>query len=715
MVKRKAFRTASGRAVVNLDILLRPSSIAIIGASSDPTRIGGRPIQSLIESGYQGAIYPINPTRNEIQGIKAYPNIRDVPGPVDTVIIGLPQDKVIGEIEHCAAKGVRAVVVFTAGFAEHGETGKAKQNRLTEIAAQSGMRIVGPNCLGAFNADAGVWLTFTAAKQPREHKGFRFALASQSGGFGSHILKLANLRGISIRQFLTTGNECDVECGEAIRYFAQDPSVDGIIAYVEGLRTSEAFLEGLAIARANKKPIVLAKVGRTERGAAAARSHTASLAGSDAIYDVIFREFGVHRAVTIEELLDVSYAIEKRKVPANNKVAILTSSGGAGIQSADFAVENGLELPAPSASVRQDMLALVPYASTGNPIDVTAQLTNEPDLLGKFNSIVLRSGEYGAVYNFIGMMAGSASTAQKLLDSMSKAAIEFPKVPQFISVTCPPEITAAYEKAGFLVYEDPARAMKALGALVKFANVFAAPVPPAPKIAQIAAPKVAAGLKFNEATAKKMLARYGVLSPPERLVATPEQAGQAAQQIGFPVAIKVASADILHKTEIGGVALNIDSEGSASAAVGQMQREIPVLVPDAVIDGYLVTSMIRGGVECILGSRNDPVFGPIIMFGLGGVFVELMKDVTFRRVPVSEEEANKMIREVRGFSLLAGYRGKPAADVDALVRAICGLSHFANHNRDVLESVEINPLVVLPKGQGAFALDAVVETMTPTK
>ena len=340
---------------MSLETLLRPASIAIIGASSDPDRIGGRPIRSLIDGGYEGAIYPVNPVRTEIQGLKAYPNIRDVPGHVDTVIVGVPPDKVVAEVENCAAKGVRSAVVFTAGFAEHGEAGRAAQGQLSEIARRSGMRIVGPNCLGVFNADDGVWLTFTSATQPRRHSGFRFALASQSGGFGSHILKLANNRGISVRQFLTTGNECDVECGEAIRYFANEPGVDGIIAYVEGLRSSEAFLQGLETARALKKPIVLAKVGRTEQGAAAARSHTASLTGSDATYDLVLNEFGVHRAATIEELLDVCYALEKRKFPANNKLAIVTTSGGAGIQAADFAFENGLELPSPSESVRKTL------------------------------------------------------------------------------------------------------------------------------------------------------------------------------------------------------------------------------------------------------------------------------------------------------------------------------------------------------------------------
>ena len=338
-------------------------------------------------------------------------------------------------------------------------------------------------------------------------------------------------------------------------------------------------------------------------------------------------------------------------------------------------------------------------------------MTNEKDLLGKFCSAVLKGGEFGAMYTFMGMAAGAPTMAQPLLETMTKAAQDFPDTPQFVSVTCPPEITAAYERAGFLVYEDPARAMKVIGALARFRHCFATPVSASATTPVDPAPKIAADVTFNEVSAKEVLARVGISHPSERLVMTAEAAAKAAQEIGFPVGIKIVSPDIVHKTDVGGVALGLADEAAAIAAVEAMQQQVLANVPGATIDGYLVTAMVQGGVECILGTSRDPVFGPILMFGLGGVLVELMQDVTFRRVPVSEDDARAMIREVRGFPLLDGYRGKPAADIDALIRAICGLSRFVDSNRDVIESVEINPLLVMPKGQGAMALDAVIETV----
>jgi acyl-CoA synthetase (NDP forming) len=691
----------------SLDILLRPRSVAMIGASGDVTRIGGRALRHLKEVGFPGDIFPINPGRDEVQGLKAYKSVEDVPGQPDCAVLALATDVVLPAIEACARKGVRSAVIFSAGFAEMGVEGAALQQRILDVARGAGMRLLGPNCLGMYNLHAKSFLSFSGIFDDVRGTAGRLGLVSQSGGYAGDVVKAAQEVGLDFGVWITTGNEVDIGVGEALRHMAESDDVDVVVGYIEGVRDRDAFFQGLEAAHAKRKPVVVLKVGRTEQGARAAASHTASLAGADGVYNAVFRRYGVYRARTTEEMLDVAYAASRGRFPRNNRIVILTNSGGIGVQAADFAADEQLDTAGVSDEVQAQIAALSPNSATQNPIDLTGQVANDPPMFAKALDIVLTPGGFDMAYCSVGLIAGLPFIKQRLLDSMRESLARHPDTPVGLSFTASPETTAEYKEAGFLCYRDPARAIKALAALASFPAAWDRKLPGAEAIADM--PQLRAGQSFSEAASKALLAQIGVPPPPEHLVTDAQGAVAAARAIGRPVAIKVVSPDILHKTEIGGVALGVAPE-DAGARLEAMAKSVAAAKPEAHIEGYLITPMLAGGVECIVGVHSDPLLGPVIMFGLGGVTVELMKDVTTRLAPVSEDEALEMIRSVKGFPLLDGFRGRPRADVPALARAVCALSRLAAANAKTVRTIEVNPLLVLDAGEGVLALDAVIET-----
>jgi acyl-CoA synthetase (NDP forming) len=691
----------------SLDNFLHPRAVAVVGASGDVTRIGGRALRHLKEVGFTGDIFPINPGRDEVQGLKAYKTVDDVPGRPDCAILALATDAVLPAIEACARKGVRSAVIFSAGFAEMGAKGAALQQRMLEIARSTGMRLLGPNCLGAFNLHAKTFLSFSGVFDDVKGTAGRLGLVSQSGGYAGEVVKSAQEVGLDFGVWITTGNEADIGLGEAIRHLAESKDVDVVVGYIEGVRDRDAFFQGLAAAHASRKPVVVLKVGRTEQGARAAASHTASLAGADGVYNAVFRRYGVYRARSTEEMLDVAYAASRGRFPAGNRIVILTNSGGIGVQAADFAADEQLDTASVSSAVQAQIAALSPNAATENPIDLTGQVANEPAMFARAMDLVLAPGGFDMAYCNIGLIAGIPFIKQRLLDSMLESAVRYPDTPVALTVTAPPDVTGLYKDAGYLCYRDPARAIKALAALATFPAAWARKLPTAEDRAGL--PQFQAGQAFSEAASKTLLARIGVASPAEHLVTDAAGALSAARAIGRPVAIKVVSPDILHKTEIGGVALAVAPD-DAGARLERMHKAVTAAKPLARIEGYLVTPMLTGGVECIVGVHADPLLGPVIMFGLGGVTVELLKDVTTRLAPVDETEALEMIRSVKSFPLLDGFRGRPKADVPALARAVSALSRLAAANAGIVRTIEVNPLLVLNAGEGVLALDAVIET-----
>lgn len=690
----------------SLEALMHPASVAVIGASSDKTRIGGRPVHYLKEGGFTGAIYPINPGREEVQGLKAYPSVEDVPGPVDCAIIATPTDAVLPAIQSCARKGVRAAVIFSAGLAEMGEEGQRIQDEILAVARAHDMRLLGPNCLGMFNTANGTFLTFSGTYDDVVGTSGRIGLVSQSGGYAGELVKQAKRIGLTFGSWITTGNEADVEAGEVIAAYAQDPNIDVILAYLESARNSTTLIAGLEAARRARKPVIVLKVGRSEQGALAAAAHTASLAGADAVYDAVFARYGAYRARSTEEMLDLAYACLQGVYPQGKRLVVITASGGIGVQAADFAQDEGLDVAPLPGDVRDAIQALVPNAGIHNPVDLTGVLAHDPELYARALELILGTGQFDMAYINIGVLAGMAYAAPRLIDSLTPVAARYPHVPKVVAVMATPEIVSAYEAGGYLSFGEPARALRALAGLYHFTQAWARPARAA-GASSGPMPAIPQREGFSEAEAKAFVGAAGVRVPEEHLVQDSAGALAAAAQIGTPVAIKVVSADLLHKSDVGGVALDVPV-ADAGRALDAMRTAVQGHAPAARIDGYLVTPMIRGGTECFLGAQHDPVFGTTMTFGLGGVAVELYRDVATRVAPIGQNEALEMIGAIRAAPLLQGYRGRPKADVAALADAIVRIAALAEANRETVGTIEINPLLVFEEGKGAIALDAVI-------
>ncbi|MES2289133.1 MAG: acetate--CoA ligase family protein [Pseudomonadota bacterium] len=690
----------------SLDAMFAPRSVAVIGASSDQRRFGGRPIQYLLEAGFEGPIYPVNPGRSEIQGLKAYPSITDVPGPVDCALLAISADVTQATIEDCIAMGVRSAVLYGAGFSETGPEGQQRQDRLVATARAAGMRLLGPNCMGLMNTHARFYGTFASALEEGVPAPGRIGVASQSGGYGGYLMKHLFRRGLGISQWVTTGNEADVDIGDALHWMAGSDHCDILLAYIEGLRDSTKLIAALDRARRAQKPVVMMKVGRTAEGSAAAASHTASLTGEDSIYDAVFEQYGVHRARTTDELLDIAYALSKGVLPKGPRVGIISISGGVGVQCADFVSDAGLTMGKVPAETQAVLKSLVPHCSPANPIDMTGLVTTNHDIMEKTLDAVFASDAFDATLIFLGIAGAAPSMARPLQQAIANAHARSPGQLVFVSVTTDPDMIREYDAKGLLAFEDPSRAIAALAALDSFRTTFAKPVPE-PLALPFAAPLGVSG-KLNETQAKAFLAQAGVVAPRELLAANAEEAAGMATEIGFPVVVKVVSADILHKTEYGGVALGLSSRDAVRDAVAAMAETISTKLPDAKIDGYLVSEMVGGGVETIVGIHQDAVFGPIVTFGLGGTLVELLKDTVCALAPVSEAQVIEMIAKLKTAPLLTGWRGSPRYDLEALAKAVSELSVLAVQNASNISTIEVNPLVV--RVDGVVALDAVIET-----
>lgn len=697
----------------SLDALFSPRSVAIIGASSDQRRFGGRPIQYLIDAGFAGGIHPVNPAREEIQGLKAWPSIAAVEDTVDCAILAISAEATLETLKACIAKGVRSAVLYGAGFSEMGEQGRALQERVLAMAREAGVRLLGPNCMGLFNAHKRFYATFASALEQGVGQPGNIAVASQSGGYGGYLLKHLMLRGLGVSQWITTGNEADVDVGEALGWMARQPENEILLGYVEGVKSGDSLIAALEAAQSQGKPVVMMKVGRTSEGSKAAASHTASLTGEDKVYDALFEKYGVYRPRTTDEMLDVVSALSLKRPLKGNRIGVISISGGVGVQIADFVSDAGMRMGQLPDEAQAALRALVPACSPHNPIDMTGLVTTNHDIMEKTLDIVLGAGAFDATLIFLGITGVAPSMAGPLQAAISAAYARHPDQLLSVAITAPDAMVREYEAQGILTSEDPSRAVAALGALNRFrisAARGAAAGQDQPGTAKVCPEaSLPASGRFNEAEAKALLATIGLPSPREVVAADPSEAAKMAEEIGFPVAVKLVSADVLHKTEVGGVALGLTSGTEVEDAVRTMQAGIARLRPDAVVDGFLVSQMISDGAETILGVHRDPAFGPVVTFGMGGVLVELLQDTACALAPIGIDQARALIGRIKTEPLLTGYRGSPAHDVEALAQAIAAVSAFAARHRDRLRSLEINPLRVLPASGGVVALDAVIE------
>ncbi|MEN9419680.1 MAG: hypothetical protein RI988_3301 [Pseudomonadota bacterium] len=691
----------------NLEALLRPRSIAMIGASNDPKRGNGRTLRYLVEGGFQGPVYPVNPHRAQVQGLPACASARELPRGVDTAIVAVPATAAVQAVEECAQAGVRSVTVFASGFAEAGEEGRQLQARVTEIARASGMLVLGPNSLGLFDARSRAFMTFSSMFDDGFPQPGHIGMVTQSGGYGSQVYKLAAARGLPIVQWVSCGNECDVSAPELIAAMAHDPGIEVVLCYFEGVRNGRALLEAFSQARQAGKTVIVIKAGRTEAGSRAAASHTASLAGEDLVYDEVFRSLGIHRADSVEEMLDVAYAATRGRRPQGGRLVLLSPSGGFAVQMTDHAVQAGLTLPPVGGPQQARIRELMPNASPVNPVDLTGQILNELPIFGQVLDLLLEGDDYDGAALFVGMAGGAPSLADAWADALVAAAARHPRKSLLLSIVTSAAHVRRYEAAGFAVFEDTARMLRAHAAWVRAAS--------APAAARARVPAAEAdwatldpGQCRNEADAKALLHRIGIPTLEEQRCADAQAAARAAAQMGFPVAVKVLSADLPHKTEVGGVVLGLNGSEEVLAAVAGIAARVAAARPDARIEGYLVSPMATQGVECLVGVRHDPTFGPVVLFGAGGVLAELVADRALRLAPVDEQEALAMVEQTRIARLLRGYRNRPAYDLAALAQAVSRLSRFAAARRDAPFSVEINPLLVRAAGLGVVALDALV-------
>lgn len=689
-----------------LDALFNPRSVAIIGASRDPTRIGGRPLRYLTESGFQGKVWPINPRHDRVQGLEARPHIADVPGPIDAAIVAVRAERVLEAIEACAERGVGAAVVFTSGFAETDTTGAARQRRMGEVARASGMRILGPNCLGVYNAAIGYFATFTTTIDVQRPKPGSVAIVSQSGAYGSHLGLLARRRRIDVGLWVTTGNECDVTVPECIEWMAARPEIAVVAAYAEGVKDGDALLASLDAARACGKTVLFTKAGRSEAGAEAARSHTASLSGADTVFDAVLAQHGIVRTDNTEEMLDAAYAASIGALPSSRRTGFLTISGGAGVLMADEAAIRRLDVAPMPEAAQARLKEKLSFSTSKNPVDITAQVFNQPHLVGEFLDAMLDDGDYAAIIIFFTVVASMEFMARPILDALARARARYPNRPILMTMIGSDESIARYEALNVPVFEDAVRAVRAVSALARVKEGLSRIRDTSSHAAAHPTGDRYDGGRLDEREAQRLLASWGVPSVETSVARSAGEAARAARTIGGPLAMKVLSPDIEHKSEAGAVALGVAVEGAADEHDSLIARAV---AHDAAAEvrGTLLAPMVDG-VECILGVRRDPVFGPVVMVGSGGIFAEVLDDVALRKAPVDLAEAKRMIAELKGARRLEGTRGRPRCDIDALAGAVAALSRFAAAHADVIESVDVNPFVVLPEGEGGMALDALV-------
>ncbi|MCQ6275366.1 acetate--CoA ligase family protein [Bacillus sp. V3B] len=699
----------------SLKPLLDPNSIAIIGASSDLTKIGGLPIKSLLDFKYQGRIFPINPKYEEIAGLTCYPHISHVPYEIDLAIIVLPSSLVLQTVRDCGTHGVKSIIVMSAGFSEIGEQGRRNQEELTKIANNYGMRILGPNTVGMFNLKKGAIANFAITSSLGEVPKGRIGIVSQSGAFCGYIYTLASQKQIGLSYFIGTGNEADIDVADCIAYLAQGEHTDVIAVYLEGCKDGRKLISSLEMAKKNNKPVIVLKTGKSEIGSKAALSHTASLVGEDASYDVIFKQTGAYRVESIQEMLDIAYACSFGRLPQGKNIAIFTVSGGAGIMMADYLAFQDVNLPEPEESVRKKLLQLVPFASIQNPVDFTGHLVNNPKIFGDFLREVLDNGIYDMIVTFTGIQGYKKEAFEELLSAMKEIHNEYPHIPQLLTTLFTPETKKKIHKTGIPVFDDPITMVKVAKALSYLGNHF---YPSTQSEMKWIKKKLDLSLftshTLTEVHSKQLLQYYDIPVTIEKMVKTEEEAVKVANEIGYPVVLKGMSPQISHKTEANLVHLNVYNDVEVIRLFRYLRQRI-FQIQDAEFEGVLVQEMLdRPIAEIIVGSKNDLLFGPMIMVGLGGVFVEAFKDVSIRKAPVDKNEALKMIQELKGFSILNGLRGQPPVDIEALSDLITSVSHLVIDYAAEMEEVDLNPVMVYPVGNGVKVADALIKLKKKT-
>lgn len=685
--------------------LLKPRSVAVIGASADPAKTAGRPVAYLKKLGFSGDIFPINPKVDEIDGLKCYPDVASLPSVPDVGIVLLGAERAHLAVRDLANRGCAAAIVLASGYTETGEEGALRQKQLIEAAGK--MRILGPNTIGLVNLTDNIMLSATGALEMDHFPVGGIGVVSQSGGIMGSLLSRAAARGIGLSKLISTSNEVDLELADFINHLADDPATKVIALYIETVRNPEKFRAACLKAAKAGKPVVAFKIGRSEAGARAAVSHTGAMAGADRMYDALFKQVGVIRAQTFADLLDIPAALSTGRKLRGNRIAILTSTGGAGTLVSDDLGIADFDTPAPDEATASALRALNSGSEAvldRNPIDVTLAGLR-PDLLRGAINALLASPTYDALV----IVVGSSSLAKpELMAGAIQECLPNSDKPVFAYVSPhAPAVGKLLTERGVPAYAA-AESITAACSAMRHASEFKPLVPDAANHETKSLDDLPSG-SLNEAQAKQLFTKFGVQCAAERAVQTPTQAEAAAAELGGRVVLKILSSEITHKSDVGGVAVGVTPEMMA-ARIASMTADVKSNT-GKLPEGFLVQEMVTGGTELILGMHRDSL-GTAILLGMGGVTAELFKDTAMRLLPsqggLSRDEALSMAKELKTWPLLDGFRGRPKADVDALVDAVVAFSHMAAQLGESLIEAEINPVFVLPKGKGVKAADGVV-------
>jgi acyl-CoA synthetase (NDP forming) len=700
-------------AAIDFSRLFGARSIAVIGASADEKTPSGQPLMHLRNLGYPGEVYPVNPRYEVIGAWRCYPSVSALPAVPDVALVAVAAERAPAVLEECGRKGIRFVIMITSGFAEMGEAGVAAQARLLETARQHGISMIGPNCQGMINAADGFSLGFGAPYGLRYNKG-GISMTSQSGAWGNAVMILANQEGLGFRHYVSTGNEAQTTSLDVVDWYLDDPQTRLVVSYVEGFQDAHRLVGIGRKALELGKPYLLWKVGTSEAGARAAASHTANLGGEMALYRAAFEQSGIIEVTDVDDLADRAHALLTGRRPGGNRVAVISMSGGAGVLMADHCAAAGLELPTLSPLTLERLRAILPaFAGLNNPIDVTGNVSAREGSFVEALELILADPLVDMLGICLASISGPAGNQIAIDVARVCAATTKPVLVAWCAdVERTREGYEALAAVGTPRYDTPVRCARGMDALWHFERarrdherISAEPVL---RLERPAQRQAMAGLQadLTEYQAKQVLADYGIPVTREALATTAEQAVDLAGQIGYPVVMKIVSPMIPHKTEAGGVKVGVRDAQAVRDAFAEIVANAGRHSPGAPIDGVLVQAMVSGGTEVILGVTQDPLFGPAILFGLGGIFAEVMKDVCFRIAPITRSEAMAMIRSIKAFPILDGARGRPKADLEALADALVRLAALAVDLQDSIAEIDINPLIVLPAGQGVVAVDA---------
>jgi len=690
-----------------LEAFFRPRGVAVVGASREKGKVGHDVLQNLIRYEFEGGIYPINPKADEILGLKCYKSVSEVPGEVDLAIVVVPAKIVPMVIDDCGSKGVGGAIIISAGFKEVGREGAELEREVIARARNHGVRIIGPNCLGLIDTTSSLNASFAAGMPDRGS----IAFISQSGAFGTAILDWALCERQGFSKFISVGNKADVDESDLLEAIGKDEETNVILAYLESVSDGRHFLEA-AREVTRRKPVVILKSGVTSAGAKAASSHTGALAGSDAAYTAAFKQAGVLRAHTVEELFDTATAFGLQGTIRGNRVAIVTNAGGPGIIATD-AVENcGLTMAEfGRETLNQLSSALPPAANIYNPVDVIGDAG--ADRYDAALKAVIAADRVDGIIVIVTPQTSTRIAETAALVCRQAAATDKPVLACFMGGERIREGFDTLNNGGVPNYPFPERAVMSMDAMRRHHEQSQVPTEAPPRFA-ISSHRAAEVIDeachegrydLGETKAREVMQAYGFRMPESLLAADADAVAAAAEKLGYPVVMKIASKDILHKSDVGGVKVGLENEDEARRAFRAIVESARRRVPDAIIDGVLVQEMAPSGKEVILGMNRDPQFGPMIMFGLGGIYVEVLKDVSFRLAPLTRRDAKTMIHEIRSLALLRGARGEKPSDLGAIVDGLLRLSQLVTDFPQIAE-LDINPLVVYPEGEGALALDA---------